>query len=785
MRLPMRRSVRRPLAYALAFTLAATGLVVVPASLAHAAVACEVTYTRTWDNGSGFGANLTIRNVGDPLTGWRLTFTWPGNQRVTNGWSATWSQTGRDVTATNASWNGNLATGASVGIGFNGSYTGVNTDPTVFAVNGVPCNGQPPPVAVVVTPPAVVVPERGTAVVAVRLSRQPPGPVTLPVNPIGGDPDITVCGGLPLVFAPENWSVPQNLTLCAAADADSTNGIRSFTIGGSGVTAATVTATELDGNNVVPIITPTSIPVPEGGSASVTLRLSAQPVTNLTFTSAAGSGDPDLTLCGGAVLVFTPANWNVPQTITICAAEDPDTVNGTRTFFIASTGLTTATITATEIDNDVAKVDNPFAGADGYVNPDWQGRVNTEAAGRASPLADQMRAVGRQPTAVWLDRIAAITAGRGLAGHLDAALAQDAANGDRPVAVTLVLYDLPNRYCPAPAGGELSVTGNGLARYRADFIDPIRNVLAQPRFANLRVAVVVEPGSLFTMITHAGTRPFATLRCIEAQQSAVYREGIRYAVSQLATAANTYLYLDIANSGWLGWTDNFNPAVTLYDQTIAAASGGPGYDKIHGFATNTADYVPTEEIFLPDPFATRGGSPLWTSRFFDFNPRFDERDFATDLRAAFADRGCANCGLLIDTSRNGWGGPARPTGPGTAIDMNVYVDQSRIDRRPHRSGFCNQNGAGLGARPTAETGIAGVDAFVWVKPPGESDGVSQPNILDEDDPFRTYDPMCDPTLRNRYEDEVATNALPNAPHFGRWFPQQFEMLVRNAHPPVA
>jgi cellulose 1,4-beta-cellobiosidase len=287
------------------------------------------------------------------------------------------------------------------------------------------------------------------------------------------------------------------------------------------------------------------------------------------------------------------------------------------------------------------------------------------------------------------------------------------------------------------------------------------------------------------MITHAGSRPFATLRCIEAQQSAVYREGIRYAVGQLATAANSYLYLDISNSGWLGWPDNFNPAVTLYDQTIAAASGGPGYDKIHGFATNTAAYVPTEEVFLPDPFGTRGGSQLWTSRFFDFNPRFDERDFATDLRAAFAARGCVNCGLLVDTSRNGWGGPARPTGPGTSLDMNTFVNESRIDRRPHRSGYCNQNGAGLGARPTGETGIAGVDAFVWAKPPGESDGVSQPNIVDEEDPFRSYDPMCDPTRVNIYEDEVATNALPNAPHFGRWFPQQFEMLVRNAYPPVA
>jgi cellulose 1,4-beta-cellobiosidase len=60
----------------------------------------------------------------------------------------------------------------------------------------------------------------------------------------------------------------------------------------------------------------------------------------------------------------------------------------------------------------------------------------------------------------------------------------------------------------------------------------------------------------------------------------------------------------------------------------------------------------------------------------------------------------------------------------------------------------------------------------------------QPNIIDEDDPFRAYDQMCDPTRPNIYEDEVTTNARPGAPHFGRWFPQQFEMLVRNAYPPL-
>lgn len=68
---------------------------------------------------TGLSANMTIKNLGDPLTGWALMFAFPGNQRVTQGWSARWSQTGNQVTATNESWNGNLGAGATANIGFN------------------------------------------------------------------------------------------------------------------------------------------------------------------------------------------------------------------------------------------------------------------------------------------------------------------------------------------------------------------------------------------------------------------------------------------------------------------------------------------------------------------------------------------------------------------------------------------------------------------------------------------------------------------------------------------
>ncbi|GAA1528331.1 hypothetical protein GCM10009827_051930 [Dactylosporangium maewongense] len=101
---------------------------------------CAVTYTASEWGGGGFGGAVTIRNTGGtPLSAWTLAFTFPGNQRVTQGWSATWSQTGAAVTARNESWNGALPAGGTVSIGFNGSYTGTNPRPTAFTVNGAAC----------------------------------------------------------------------------------------------------------------------------------------------------------------------------------------------------------------------------------------------------------------------------------------------------------------------------------------------------------------------------------------------------------------------------------------------------------------------------------------------------------------------------------------------------------------------------------------------------------------------------------------------------------------------
>jgi hypothetical protein len=125
-------------------TAAATmGIVAVAA---HAAAAgCQVTYTVTSQWSGGFGATVNLTNLGDPLTGWTLTWSYSAGQQVTQAWNATVTQTGAQVTARNVSWNGALATNSTAAFGFNGSWTGSNPTPTTFALNGVTCTGTTTP----------------------------------------------------------------------------------------------------------------------------------------------------------------------------------------------------------------------------------------------------------------------------------------------------------------------------------------------------------------------------------------------------------------------------------------------------------------------------------------------------------------------------------------------------------------------------------------------------------------------------------------------------------------
>jgi poly(hydroxyalkanoate) depolymerase family esterase len=101
--------------------------------------ACKVTVTtNAWN--TGLTASVTITNTGTaPVSGWALGFALPSGQTVTGGWGASYAPASGNVTATNASYNGTIAPGASVGLGYQATHTGDSKAPSGFTLNGTAC----------------------------------------------------------------------------------------------------------------------------------------------------------------------------------------------------------------------------------------------------------------------------------------------------------------------------------------------------------------------------------------------------------------------------------------------------------------------------------------------------------------------------------------------------------------------------------------------------------------------------------------------------------------------
>ena len=565
----------------------------------HAASFCQVNYTVTNQWNPGFGASITIQNTSaSAWTSWSLTFAFPAaGQTVTQGWNGTFTQSGQNVTVTNASYNGNVAVNGSVNPGFNGTWSGSNPVPTSFAVNGNACNAPTTPTPITNTPTP---------------------------TPITGTP------------------------------------------------------------------TPTPTPVPPG-----------------------------------------------------------------------------------------THVQNPFVGAQGYINTDWASEVTAGAASVGGTLGAQEAKVAQYSTAVWLDSMAAVSGTNGyktsLAGHLDRAV-QQAASSSQPIVITFVIYDLPDRDCAALASnGELTVANNGLATYKSQYIDPIAATMSQAKYSNLSIVAIIEPDSLPNLVTN-----LSIAKCAEANSSGAYVQGVQYALNKLHAIPNVYNYVDIAHDGWLGWNSNFQPAVTLISNTIKGTTAG--VNSVDGFISNTANYTPTTEPLMTAN-QTVGGNPVRSANFYQWNTYIDELTYDTDMRTAFINAGLPNTiGMLIDTSRNGWGGSGRPTSASTSTDLNTFVNATKIDKRIARGNWCNQPG-GIGARPQANPAPS-IAAYVWIKPPGESDGSSSLVPTGPQNPGgKGFDRMCDPTFGgDSANNNNPTGAMANAPVSGAWFQAGFDTLVQNAFP---
>ncbi|GAB7039577.1 hypothetical protein JCM9533A_34270 [Catenuloplanes niger JCM 9533] len=177
---------RRPalVAAVIALATAATGTTVATAQAA--ATGCRVAYSVPSQWNGGFSGTVAVTNLGDPVDGWRLTFSFPGAQQITQLWNGSYTQSGSAVTVTNAAWNGGIATNATASFGFNGTVTGANPAPATFALNGVACTGSAAP-----TTPG-------------------PNPTTQTPAPRPTTPGPSTPG--PSTPAPSTWNPPANLS---------------------------------------------------------------------------------------------------------------------------------------------------------------------------------------------------------------------------------------------------------------------------------------------------------------------------------------------------------------------------------------------------------------------------------------------------------------------------------------------------------------------------------------------------------------------------------------------
>jgi cellulose 1,4-beta-cellobiosidase len=198
---------------------------------------------------------------------------------------------------------------------------------------------------------------------------------------------------------------------------------------------------------------------------------------------------------------------------------------------------------------------NPFAGKEITPNPEYAEKLETvyeyfQEAGDAVN-AGKTRDIQQLGTFFWVSNIASLPL---IDDAIAAARARKSETGQDQV-VGLVLYNLPDRDCSAgESSGELESGNNGLARYKAEYVDVFASKVAEG--TDLTFAIVVEPDALPNVVTNAAEIPF----CETA--APVYEEGIAYAIAQLQSD-NVNLYLDAAHGGWLGWDANLEPCKSL------------------------------------------------------------------------------------------------------------------------------------------------------------------------------------------------------------------------------
>jgi endoglucanase len=419
---------------------------------------------------------------------------------------------------------------------------------------------------------------------------------------------------------------------------------------------------------------------------------------------------------------------------------------------LALAGTTLAILALSVASTTVAKVKDD-SGL--YVpKPNDGARAQISALHRDSQhaTADAIEGLIETPQAVWFTR--------GTAEEVEASVEATVrrAKGSVPV---LVAYNIPFRDCAQfSAGGATTV-----AEYNA-WIDAFAAGIG-----DAEVIVILEPDGL-GIIPWYTTVDGVLEWCQPAEADPATAASDRFAmlnhaVDRLNEQPNVSVYLDGTHSAWLNVGDN---ASRLIRAGVGRAAGFYLNVSNYQFSPNLVQYGTwiSKCIAMLNGGAAPGdcanqywnGGPLpakiavllgeWTgvalSNYGVWSDESDDPDLNTsgiNLRYAGVD---GTTHFVIDTSRNGVGPWQPPAG--------VY---------PDAQDWCNPPDRGAGVRPTLDTGVALLDAYLWVKIPGESDGECTrglgPGGTTVDPEWGRIDPAA-----------------------GQWFPEMALDLVRNAAP---
>jgi hypothetical protein len=231
----------------------------------------------------------------------------------------------------------------------------------------------------------------GTATFTVALNSQPTAPVTIGLtsfNPAEG----TVSTNS-LIFNPANWNIPQTVTVTGVDDtaADGTQTYSIITAPAvstdtdyNNLNADDVTVTNTDNETAGITVNPTAglVTTEAGGTANFSVVLNTLPTAPVTIgltssNTAAGTVSTNS-------FTFTPANWNLPQTVTVTGVDDR-TAGGSGTYQIITAPATSNDSNYSSLnppDVSLTNTDNDTAGA--IISPNSTTATEGGAAGSYS-----------------------------------------------------------------------------------------------------------------------------------------------------------------------------------------------------------------------------------------------------------------------------------------------------------------------------------------------------------------------------------------------------------------